>query len=140
MTKTDIQIITRKAKFIQEDLNRLSQYSHISLAAYLKDYDTQLKVERLLEKIVGRVIDINYHLLKTKHQFIPIDYFDSFLDLANYQEIPRDLANQLAPAAGLRNALAHEYDYLDPQKVHAAISLALTQIPQYLFLIFKNLT
>ena len=139
MTPTDTQIITRKAKFIQEDLDRLAEYHHITQKDYLKDYDTQLKVERLLEKIVGRVIDINYHLLKTKYQSIPVDYFESFTDLASYKELPHDLANQLAPAAGLRNALAHEYDYLDPKQVYAAISLALTQIPKYLSFIFKQL-
>jgi uncharacterized protein YutE (UPF0331/DUF86 family) len=132
MTKIDQQIIIRKAKFIQEDLGRLAKYQHLTLKRYLTDYLTQLIVERLLEKIVGRVIDINYHLLKTKHQTIPNDYYESFIQMGQAQEISPELAKQLSPAAGLRNALAHEYDSIDPKKIHASIKLALTRLPVYL--------
>lgn len=61
MTPLDRQLITRKAKLIEQDLEKLAQEKPKSLNEYLKSLDLQLKIERLLEKIVGRVIDINYH-------------------------------------------------------------------------------
>jgi len=38
----------------------------------------------------------------------------------------------MAPAAGLRNRLAHEYNEIDPVRIHKAVRTAVTQVPQYL--------
>jgi uncharacterized protein YutE (UPF0331/DUF86 family) len=46
--------------------------------------------------------------------------------------LPADLANALAPAAGLRNLLAHEYNEIDYQKLHQALGETSTMIPRYL--------
>ena len=42
-----------------------------------------------------------------------------------------DLARKLAPSAGLRNRLVHEYDDIDSSQVFKAISFALQQYPLY---------
>lgn len=49
-------------------------------------------------------------------------------DLAGVQE----LARRIAACAGLRNRLVHEYDELDPEKVHEALATAVEDVPQYL--------
>jgi len=43
-----------------------------------------------------------------------------------------EFAEEIAKSAGLRNALAHEYEKIDQTLVHKAINMALTQIPQYI--------
>jgi uncharacterized protein YutE (UPF0331/DUF86 family) len=43
-----------------------------------------------------------------------------------------DLAQTLAPAAGLRNRLAHEYNEIDHGMVYDALAGALTTVPRYL--------
>ncbi len=45
--------------------------------------------------------------------------------------LPRELALSLAPSAGLRNRLVHEYESLDDAKVLASIGALLAQYPQY---------
>ncbi len=66
--------------------------------------------ERLLERIIGRMIDVNYHIL-TEHEGVPPkDFHESFTQLARVGVLPAELAHALAPAAGLRNRLAHEYN------------------------------
>ncbi|MDQ4037727.1 MAG: DUF86 domain-containing protein, partial [Actinomycetota bacterium] len=49
----------------------------------------------------------------------PPTYADAFRRLADAQVIPRDLADQLARAAGFRNLVVHAYGRLDLQRVHA---------------------
>src|SRR3989304_1001221 len=74
MSPVDIQIITRKAKLIEVDLAILAKNQPKSYKQYLKSATSQLIIERLLERIVGKMIDINYHLLSERCGFVPNNY------------------------------------------------------------------
>ena len=132
MSPVDIQLIYRKIKLIEADLTLLTKYNNISFEKYAKNQELQLVVERLLEKITGRLIDLNYHLLKEKYEVMPEDYYDSFIEIGKRKIITAEFAEEIAKSAGLRNALAHEYDKIDEKMVHKAIGTSLTQIPKYL--------
>jgi uncharacterized protein YutE (UPF0331/DUF86 family) len=41
-----------------------------------------------------------------------------------------DLAQRLIPAAGLRNRLVHDYEAIDPSRVHAALPIALRDLSE----------
>ena len=86
----------------------------------------------MLERIIGRVIDVNYHVLKEEYGLIPQDYYKSFIQLGEKGVISKKFAEEIAESVGLRNALAHEYDVIDDMQVHASIKKCLTQIPRYL--------
>ncbi len=77
---------------------------------------------RLLERTIGRMIDISYHLVTQSGQPAAIDYYSSFLTLADLGVLEPDFARRLAPAAGLHNRLVHEYEEIDPVKVFEAIA------------------
>ena len=139
MSPVDIQLIYRKIKSIEADLALLTKYNNISLEKYAKNQELQLIVERLLEKITGRLIDLNYHLLKEKYGVMPEDYYDSFAEIGKRKIITAKFAEEIAKSAGLRNALAHEYDKIDEKMVHKAIKTSLTQIPKYLKTILNTL-
>ncbi len=113
-------------------MSQLRQYAKLSEEQYLSDKTAQLAVERLLERIVGRLLDINYHLLKEQTASLPQDYFDSFLALSKEGIVSEELSRRVAKSAGLRNVLAHEYDAIDERQVYAAIKFALTDVPEYL--------
>lgn len=140
MSPLDTQLIHRKAKLIEEDLQKLIPYQKKGEKMYLKNEMVQLAVERLMERIIGRLIDVNYHLLKEKFGKLPVDYFDSFLALSKEGVVSEDFARTVARSVGLRNILAHEYDIIDPIQVYRAINDAVTQIPQYLQTILKTLS
>ena len=89
-------------------------------------------VERYLERMIGRAIDINFHLLTESGEAPPSDYHSSFLRLAALKVLEPDFAARIARAAGLRNRLVHEYDEIDPKKVYEALQSALHDIPVYL--------
>ncbi|MEK7119688.1 MAG: HepT-like ribonuclease domain-containing protein [Patescibacteria group bacterium] len=139
MSPIDAQLIARKGKLIEEDLQKLSFYASLTEKEYRSKEEAQLAAERLLERIVGRLIDINYHILKETYQTMPLDYYDSFLALAKQRLVSEQEAREVAKATGLRNILAHEYDEVDPGKVYQAIRFALEQIPHYLTSIMKKL-
>lgn len=132
MSPVDKQLIIRKAKLIDEDLVKLREFEQISFEDYMGSFEKKLQVERLLERIIGRVIDLNFHLLKEEFQTIPPDYYQSFILLGRKGALEKEFAENIAGSSGLRNFLAHEYDEIDDAQVYAAISTCLDQVPQYL--------
>lgn len=132
MPKIDVDIIKRKIKLIEADLLKLRNYKDLTLNEYLGDEIKQLVAERLLEKITGRIIDLNYHILKEEYEIMPQDYYNSFIEVGRNKVITEELANKMAGMAGLRNALAHEYDKIDQNMVFDSLKLTLVQIPNYL--------
>lgn len=132
MPKVDIELILRKTKLLEEDLAQLKNYRDLKLEEYLDNKEIQLVVERLLEKVTGRLIDINYHILREEYEIMPEDYYNSFIEMGKNKIITPEFAEEIAKSAGLRNALAHEYEKIDQSLIFKAIGIALTQIPQYL--------
>lgn len=138
MNPLDLQIITRKCNLILTDIAKLETYKNLPLSKYLEDDLIQAVTERYLEKILTRVIDINYHILTHKHLSMPKDYTDSFDLMLNFGEITKELHKNMRPAAGLRNHLSHEYDTIDPEQVYKGMQNVLKYLRQYLNHILKN--
>jgi uncharacterized protein YutE (UPF0331/DUF86 family) len=82
--------------------------------------------------MIGRMIDINYHLITEAGQAPPRDYYESFTQLAKLRILPPAFASQIAACAGLRNRLVHEYDEIDPRRVYEGLRTAAQDIPEYL--------
>lgn len=135
----DKKIIYRKIKFINRDLNSLISFNRMSLSEYLSKDEHEVLAERYIERIVGRIIDINYHILVEAENHMPDDYFNSFLDMGKRGYLPMELAEKLKDSAGLRNRLAHEYDEIDAEKVYQAIKRCLEEIPEYLKLVIDSI-
>jgi len=131
----DKKLISRKITLINNDLKSLKALSKLSLKTYLSQADFEALAERYLERVIGRMIDINYHILSEKENEIPTDFYNSFIALGKKKYLPFKLAETMANSAGLRNRLAHEYDEIDARKVFEAIVSCLVDVPKYL----KNL-
>lgn len=127
----DRELVTRKLVLIASDLDRLGTLAARPAAEYLADPVHELVAERLLERVVGRMIDINYHVLTESGEPPPRDYYDLFTDLAKLRMLPADFAARIAACAGLRNRIAHEYDEIDPARIHEALQAAVTDILEY---------
>jgi len=128
----DKVLITRKIKLITEDLKELEVIGRKKPEEYLSDKVAEVMTERYLERIIGRMIDINYHIIVELDKPPPTDYFQSFVELGKIKVLPADFARVIANSAGLRNRLVHEYDNMDQAKVYEALKVALGNIPEYL--------
>jgi uncharacterized protein YutE (UPF0331/DUF86 family) len=128
----DADLVTRKMLLITSDLDMLRPVVASGVDAYLASPMHQAAVERYLERVIGRMIDINYHLLTESGHPPPPDYHASFIRLGELHVLAPEFAPQIARAAGLRNRLVHEYEALDPRKVFEALDATLRDVPQYL--------
>lgn len=131
MKKIDTVIITTRLEFITRYLENLKRFQVISWDDYYNNFDTQLITERLIQLMAQAAIDINEHILSKLNPGNSLTNFEAFIELGKYGVISPELAQQIAPSAGLRNRLVHEYDEIDPRKVFEAISSALQQYPLY---------
>ncbi len=128
----DPELVTRKLVLITEDLRRLEALARKSREEYLASGIDEDLAERYLERMIGRMIDVNYHLLTESGEAPPRDYHESFVALSRVGALPADFARRLAPCAGLRNRIVHAYDDLDAGRVYDSLRDALADVPAYL--------
>lgn len=128
----DAELVTRKIVLISRDLTALQDLAMLTPDAFLEAPANQVLAERYLERAIGRMIDINYHLITESSQPPPPDYFQSFLQLASLGVYPVEFGYRMAGCAGLRNRIAHEYDDIDPARLFEAVRQAVGDIPDYL--------
>ena len=81
---------------------------------YLRDI-----VERNLEVAAQCCIDICHRIIVIEGAQKPRDYREAILRMGELGVLPPDFANQLAPIAGFRNILVHQYLAVDWDEVYA---------------------
>jgi uncharacterized protein YutE (UPF0331/DUF86 family) len=128
--------VRRKLQLITEDLARLERYRHVQHADLEADFVVLATVERLLERIVMRAIDVNRHVLVAhatgrEEESARLTYRDPFLQMAGHGVYSEAFAAEIAPSAGLRNILAHDYNDADRRIVQQSISRCLDLYPTY---------
>jgi uncharacterized protein YutE (UPF0331/DUF86 family) len=127
----DRELVTRKLVLITQDLVAAAPFATKPVSEFLESRVDQAVVERLLERMIGRMIDVNYHLVTESGQPPPPDYHASFLKLAELGIVDHDFARRIARCAGLRNRLVHEYEEIDPRKVFESLQAARGDIVTY---------
>jgi len=75
-------------------------------------------VERNLEVAAQCVLDISHRLISLAAAPSPRDYYEAILRLGELGALPPEFARRLAPLAGFRNILVHEYLQVDWDKVY----------------------
>jgi len=128
----DRELIIRKMSLLLKDLQPLTDLSRQPIESYLANPVNEVLAERYLERMIGRMIDINYHLVTESGQTPPKDYHESFRMLGTMGILPGDFSREIATSAGLRNRIVHEYDEIDAAKVYEALKTAVQQLPIYL--------
>ncbi|SFM59475.1 Uncharacterized conserved protein YutE, UPF0331/DUF86 family [Ectothiorhodospira mobilis] len=127
--------IRRKLQLIGEDLGRLLRFKDLTLDELLADDIRLAAVERIIERIVMRAVDVNEHLLAER---LPPDarstrltYRDTFLALADVGVCTPEFAREIAASAGLRNILVHDYNDVDRRILHRSIGSCLRDYQRY---------
>jgi uncharacterized protein YutE (UPF0331/DUF86 family) len=85
-------------------------------------------------------VAINNHLIAQSGSIIPKSYRETFPKTAEIGAVPVDLAAELAPSAGLRNILIHDYVAVDRQLFAEAIPVAADLYKRYVAAIATHLS
>ncbi len=131
MTRLDAELVRRKLAVIARNLKDLAAVEKLTLDEYRADRFRRKGTERLLQETVEAAVDANLHILRAEQVETPLDYYESFVELGRRGIVPQPLAERLAPAAGLRNRLVHEYDEIDDAIVLKAVAEARRDFASY---------
>jgi len=126
------ELVERKISLILQDLDNLRELEKLDLSDYLADFKNEVLAERLLERIIGRMIDINYHVITEQTLSAPTNCHDSFFQLGKLGILNDKDATRFAKLAGLRNRLSHEYNGIDEAIIHQAVKELVAELPTYL--------
>ena len=124
MSPVQIEIIKRKLAVIVENLKALEPIKDMTHEEYIRDLYKRKAAERLLQELIEAAIDINTYIIVQTGHTAPDDYYESFIKMGELKIISLDLANELAPSAGLRNRLVHEYNQLEHSLVLDAVRMS----------------
>lgn len=91
----DCALITRKMSLVLQDPPKLTDLARLPREQYVGDPIHEVVAERYLERTIGRMIDINFHLVTESGQAPPKDYYNSFLALGTLGVMTADLAKQI---------------------------------------------
>lgn len=132
MSPVDVSVLLRKLALIEERLDRLRPLASLGSKAYQDDWMRKKGAEKALQELVNAAIDANFHVLVESGRPIPKDAHDSFADLVAAGVLTDADAKALAPFAGLRNRLVHEYETIDDDRVLKALQSAQMIFPAYI--------
>lgn len=126
-------LIQRKLALNQGDLEHLKEFGGFIIDKIAHDPGKHAACERYLERLIGRAIDINQHIIaELGDSTLKVTrYRETFLALADLGVYPKEFAKQIAPSAGLRNALVHEYNNIDPEMLKKSIGEAINEFNKY---------
>lgn len=132
MSPIDAAVVRRKLGHIMTSLDLLRPMKAMALADYRARVWERKGVERVLQEAIEAALDVNAHVIAESGHDVPDDYFGGFVKLGELGILPEELARALAPSAGLRNRLVHEYDTIDDAKVLSAVGTTLDLYPRYI--------
>ncbi|CAN5836269.1 hypothetical protein BH23GEM3_BH23GEM3_00750 [soil metagenome] len=130
------EYVKRKLHLIAEDLGRLAHFRDASLEKITGDFVKLAAVERMIERIVMRAIDVNEYLISAlatgqEEKIAWLMYRETFLRLSALDVYPAEFAERIAKSAGLRDILVHDYNDVDRRIVHGSIRSCLEDYDRY---------
>lgn len=133
--------VKRKISLIQDEMIKLSDLAGYTIDEIAKDFVKQAAVERILERIITRAIDINQHIVAETGEDVspPKDYKETFMALVELGVYGKIFAEEISKSVGTRNMLVHEYDKADYSRVYNSIGDCLRDYNQYCESVLKFL-
>jgi uncharacterized protein YutE (UPF0331/DUF86 family) len=127
----DHAVVVSKLRTMRRLLDELDRLGPVDVGRFAQEFAVQLAVERIVSQLVDLAASINAHVVAVLTAEPPATVRQSFAAASAAGLIDHDLAEQLAPSAGLRNVLVHAYVDLDVARLVAAVPLASEQYAEY---------
>lgn len=122
------EVVRRKISQLSVYIKDLKTYECIEYDKYLEDH---YSVERIIELLVVTATDILFHLFSIEDEPIPGSYAAAFLRASELNWIDRQMAAELAKAAGMRNILVHGYETIDHELVYQSIKKSIRDFSRF---------
>lgn len=131
MPKIDFAIVDARVKKIRTAAAKLTRFKKMSLEEFTGNSDNTDLAERNLEVAVEAMLDIGNHIIASLDYEKPEDYFDIFMILGKNKVIAKEFAEKLAPLAGLRNRIIHNYTKIDHDLILKNIKERLSDFEEF---------
>lgn len=112
-------------------MSKLEPLKEKSLEEIEKDPYLQDVLERNFEVAAQSCIDIANRIISLEDLAKPSDYYQAIERLGENEIIPSKFAENLAPIAGFRNLLVHQYLEIDQEEVYRYLQ-NLDQLHQFM--------
>jgi len=110
--------VERRLDELLSRLRTLEEMAEKDRAEFADDSFVRDVVERNFEVAIQCCLDIANRIISIERTKKPSDYRGSLLKLGELGVIPQDFARRIAPLAGFRNVLVHEYADIDWDEVY----------------------
>ena len=127
----DAAVVHAKLRLMRQLLDDFEAVAALDRAALEQDRMLRYAVERILIQLVELAAGVNAHLAAARLGVGAVSYRESFLLAARAGALPQELAERLAPSAGLRDVLVLDDLAVDLDQVVAGVALARTDFRRY---------
>ncbi|WP_369056351.1 type VII toxin-antitoxin system HepT family RNase toxin [Kineococcus terrestris] len=117
----DLGVVHAELSLIAGSLDVLTSAGEVGEERLRADPLLTAAVERLVSRVVDLAVDVNAHVAATALGRAPADHRSSFGLAARAGALTEELAQELAPSAGLRDVLVHQYADLDLAVLAASV-------------------
>ena len=124
-------IIREKLAKLVEFLRELERVKTASFEEYRSNPAIKRSCERLIQLIVESAADINSTVVTGLRDLPPKDYYDTFIKAGGIKLISGELSKKLAPWAGLRNRIVHQYGEIKDRLVFEKVEPTIENLSEY---------
>ena len=135
----DKAVVQERLASMRMLLSDLKQVGEVTVELLERDRIIRHAVERIVTQLVDLSVSVNSHIAASKLGNVPATYRESFGTIAKAGVITPELAAELAPSAGLRNILTHEYVAVDVTILARSVPLVADVYRRYIVAVARYL-
>jgi uncharacterized protein YutE (UPF0331/DUF86 family) len=114
----DVQTVVERLEALKAYIAELDHYAQHSLGELTSDFVRYRAAQHSLQLASQAVVDIATHIITADFTSRVQDYRQAIRQLGQEGVLPAAFAERLAPIAGFRNILVHEYLAVDPARLY----------------------
>ena len=110
----DRDLILRKLANLDLYVRQVSEYRHLTVEEYRKDWKIQRIIERSLQMAIEVCADIATHVIADRGLRVPTTYAEAFEVLVEAGLLDARLGETMVRMSQFRNVIVHQYTEIDP--------------------------
>ncbi len=130
------EVILRLLVSMRRHIELVRPLQRETLAQMMSDTLRWYGLLRSLQLLVEHVVDVGNHLLAGTNHIVTDDARTTLLTLGEVGIVPPDYARRIAPMAGFRNAIVHEYMDVDAEIVFGVLMSGLADFEAFVGYIY----